>query len=216
MDILAALAAQVAAHFHTFDPEYAGRFVRDALEGLNESGALETDLDSIPDEHFATATAWISRQTETHMKWFVYRSPEGVEIWVHEFFSDDVIKQTERYAASVHCHRYGFASTLLKGGYTADYHKVMPLDGELKQGVPVEDRIIHHETYRAGDTYFMQHSEFHRLRDFEPGTVSCVVQLPPQAVSSFVVDQGTKTLIEYINYGDDRERMQRAYRTGVR
>ena len=212
MKLLIDLAAQIAARFEAFGPDDAGQFTRDILEKYKETGELETELDAIPDDHFATLTATISRQTDTHMKWFVYRSVEEVDIWVHQFRTDEEIKKTDRYAASVHSHRYGFASLLLNGGYTADYHDVVPHEGEMSHGAPVEDKIIETQTYRAGDAYFMQHNKFHRLRDFVRDTVSFVIQLPPEAISSFSVDRETQTLVEHINFGNDRNRMRQPYR----
>lgn len=211
MRALVNLAGEVAARFQDTGPDSASHFTRDTLQTWKESGQLETELDSMSPNHFAGFTASISRQTETHMKWFIYRSSQGVEIWLHEFRPDREIQKTDRYAASVHNHRYGFSSVLLKGGYTAEYHKVVALDGGMKNGAHVEDTITDAQPYCAGDAYLMHYDEFHRLRDFAPGTVSFVVQLPPQAVSSFSVDQGTKTLIEHVNFGNDRERMRRAY-----
>jgi hypothetical protein len=212
MDEFLDLATQVGATFEEFRPADAGRLARDSLQKWKRSGTLEGLLDAISDEHYRAQTSRVSRQTDTHMKWFIYRASSGVEIWLHEFLPDDEIRRTDRYAASIHNHRYGFASVVLNGGYTSEHHRITSRDGTLHRGAPVGYEIVDEVTYCAGDAYFMPYGQFHRLRAFAPETCTLVLQLPPQSSSSFSVDLNSSTLREHIDVANDRDRMRRAYR----
>lgn len=107
-----------------------------------------------------------SVRASSHVKWSLYaETHDGPRVWLHDYVVWTVGE--DRFAASVHDHRYAFASLVLRGGYTehrwtADGGRLLPTTRAIGTGEVNE--------VRTGD--------IHSLAAVRPGTRTLVLQLP--------------------------------------
>lgn len=107
-----------------------------------------------------------SVDTATHLKLSLDQNRHrGLRVWLHVYKPWNPVQ--DRYAASVHDHRYPFASKILRGGYREDRWAV---SGTL--------RIIGSRCFSTGEVNVVGAEEVHSLGDVVEGTITLVVQLP--------------------------------------
>lgn len=129
-----------------------------------------------------------SVETTTHLKLSLFTtSHRGLRVWLHVYkpWSDN----EDRYAASIHNHRYSFASKILSGGYR---ECTWPVTDE-QLGVPIRN------SYRSGDIIEINSDAVHSLEYVEPETVTFIVQFPTNNTFSTVYSpdgSGTKQLYD--------------------
>jgi hypothetical protein len=152
-----------------------------ALEILNHEPDLAAALDNwlacLSDEDAACA-GMESRSTTTHDKWFLGggefsgRAGRVYMVWLHNYFAPDVFQASANFAASIHNHRYGFASRLVSGGMDVIEFKVpQPEDG---------GDLTKRSQYRLseGDVMSISHDDVHQIVGVEVGTRTLLVQGP--------------------------------------
>ncbi|WP_232665987.1 hypothetical protein [Pseudonocardia sp. TRM90224] len=147
-----------------------------ARPDLHES--LRTDLQRLS----TSAVASRSKETTTHFAWCLRdRSEERFTFWLHEY------KPTHEwrpgYADSVHNHRYHFCTTLLRGGYLHERHRVT-LDPAT--ALITDSHLERRAMCVAGDAGALLASDFHRIPSALDGTKTFLVksrQVTPWSLS---------------------------------
>lgn len=151
-----------------------------ALDILKCQQELSTDvarwLVHLSDEDAACA-GLESRSTTTHHKWFLGggefsgRAGRTYTVWLHDYFAPETFRASVSFAASVHNHRYGFASRLLDGGMDV-------IEFEIRQ--PAASGLMRKRQYKlnAGDTMSITHEDVHQIIDVESHTRTLLVQGP--------------------------------------
>lgn len=124
-----------------------------------------------------------SAEKTTHFKWFLAADPHGrFALWLNEY--KPATHRRVGHAETAHNHRFWFTSLLIGGGFV---HAVFDpcADGTLKpqRTVPL----------RAGDTYVVEPTAVHTLREIADGTVTLIVQSAPVRSHSDVYENGTVT-----------------------
>ena len=118
--------------------------------------------------------------TPTHIKWCLASTGHrGLRVWLHTYKPWPV--NEDRFAASIHDHRYSFVSAVLRGGIIEERWQ---LD---RSQVSRRGRSAH----QSGTVYRIMKSEIHSLRYVAPDTTTLLVQAPTEKSFSTVYDAGT-------------------------
>jgi hypothetical protein len=148
---------------------------------------LSHDVDRLRDILAAEISAWaeegmgdrdlLCHETGTHFKWFLGRIQErGLIFWVHQY--KPAAARAPTYADTIHNHRYSFASVMLRGGYDHVHY--------ASDGLRLVVRRV--ETYRPPASYVLAADAPHRVTNLLDGTLTVVVQGPPERGFSTVFD----------------------------
>jgi len=146
------------------------------VDELDLSAALDGWLARLSDEDAACA-GMESRSTTTHDKWFLgggeFSGQAGrvYIVWLHDYFAPEQFRASANFAASIHNHRYGFASRVVRGGMDVvnfDAHR-------LEAGDLVQRRKY---KLNSGDIMSVGHDDVHQIVDVEPNTRTLLVQGP--------------------------------------
>jgi hypothetical protein len=121
-----------------------------------------------------------SVERASHFKWFLGESKSGYVVWLHEYKSAKLPDAAGSFAASVHNHRYSFASKILNGSLL-----VSTFRAASPSAFPVFDGT---QKFEAPDTYALTADRVHRIDATEQSTCTLVVQCPPEKSYSRVYD----------------------------
>jgi hypothetical protein len=130
------------------------------LRGLDPS---ETDL-----------VVRLSLERSSHYKWFLGGNIHDYFVWLHQYKSPGEFNATNEFAASIHDHRLWFCSRVMSGGLYATWYKAV-LDGEKAQLTPTMRQHL-----RPGMVFQMHSDEIHGIESVEEGTVTLLIQGPPE------------------------------------
>jgi len=112
-----------------------------------------------------------SLERATHFKWFLGAGPSAYVVWLHEYKPPEVFDQATSFAASVHNHRYGFCSRVLRGELD-----VSAFGTPRRPGDPV--RLMERRRVEAGETMTLTHEDVHRIDKVAPQTCTILIQGP--------------------------------------
>jgi hypothetical protein len=153
----------------------------------SHAAVLRAELDRLSPEIFA-GMLLRSRETSTHYKWNLHAGDhEQFAVWLHEY--KPAGQRAPGYAESVHNHRYGLTSLVLRGGYT-HLRFAVERDDHSSAGVRLIEK--HACRLRPGSTYSLSADDFHSVADLVDGTVTVVVQHP--AVRQYSTSVNTSDL----------------------
>jgi hypothetical protein len=113
-----------------------------------------------------------SLERTTHFKWFLGAGPSAYVVWLHEYKPPELFDQATGFAASVHNHRYGFCSCVLRGGLDVSAFRTPRYPGD-----PV--RLMGRRRIGPGETMTLSHEDVHRIDQVEPQTCTILIQGPP-------------------------------------
>lgn len=113
-----------------------------------------------------------SLDKETHQKWFLGENESRYVVWLHQYASPEVFSHSSRFAASVHNHRYGFASRVLSGGLDVREFRVEESDDRANL------REIARRSLSAGETMCLSPDDVHMIDGVSPNTCTLVIQGP--------------------------------------
>ena len=118
----------------------------------------------------------INRSVEksTHYKWFLGGNSTYYTVWVHQYRPASVFASSDRFAASVHNHRYPFVSRVLSGSLYVSTFEVSPSDEAICR-VTLEGE----QALTAGDVMFLSSHDVHRIDRVLDDTITIVIQGPP-------------------------------------
>lgn len=149
------------------------RALRDARRCLTEDlrlvESLGSYLRSLSSDELVTVMARSTERT-THYKWFL--SGDGrYRVWLHQYRSSREYANAPDFAASIHNHRYPFTSKVLSGGLHVRTFHVQDDESVLEAGT---------QQLGAGQTMLLSHEDVHQVAAVDDGTLTIVVQGPPQ------------------------------------
>jgi hypothetical protein len=124
-----------------------------------------------------------SLERTTHFKWFLGARPAEYVVWLHEYKTPDVFAQATSFAASVHNHRYGFCSRVLRGAL-----QVSAFAPPVRPDDPV--RLVARRRVDVGQTMILSHEDVHRVDRVAPHTCTLLVQGPAAREFSTCYDVG--------------------------
>lgn len=110
-----------------------------------------------------------SMEKATHYKWLLGKG-EHYSVWLHQYMPPERFAKTFSYAASVHNHRYGFSSVVLKGGL---HVTEFLLEGD-------RPRVSTHRSVLAGEGMTLSADDIHRIDRVDPETFSLLIQGPAE------------------------------------
>jgi hypothetical protein len=134
-----------------------------------------------------------ARETSTHYVWPVFRGDNGFCVVINEFKQPE--HMTAGYAASLHNHRYSFASLVLSGSY-CQVRSTVEIGSEYEHASAIYD--IGQDLASAGTITVITHDVFHRLVDVAPRTITLVAKCPATKNSSLSVDLRTRRASRHI------------------
>jgi hypothetical protein len=112
-----------------------------------------------------------SIERATHFKWFLGAVPSAYAVWLHEYKPPEDFARATSFAASVHNHRYGFCSRVLRGGLD-----VSAFGTPRRPGEPI--RLVGRRRVEAGGTMTLSHEDVHRIDQVAPQTCTILIQGP--------------------------------------
>jgi hypothetical protein len=118
----------------------------------------------------------INRSVEksTHYKWFLGGRSTYYTVWVHQYRPASVFASSDRFAASVHNHRYPFVSRVLSGSLYVSTFEVSSSDEAICR-VTLEGE----QALTVGDVMFLSSHDVHRIDRVLDDTITIVIQGPP-------------------------------------
>jgi hypothetical protein len=171
--VLGELAEQLTHPGAGFPPEWPTLF--DPFRGWAEQPGLRHRLRRHIEDLSADSAARISgrsRETTTHFAWCLRdRAHEPFSFWLHEYKPQRDWRHG--YADSVHNHRYHFCTTLIRGEYLHERHQVV---ADPATGLVVATHLLRSSTCVAGDSGYLQTSDFHRIPQAADGTMTFLVK----------------------------------------
>jgi hypothetical protein len=115
-----------------------------------------------------------SVEKSTHYKWFLGGHHDDYAVWIHQYRPASIFASSDRFAASVHNHRYPFVSRVLSGSLYVSNFGVSSLDDAMCKVSLEEERAL-----SAGDVMFLNSNDVHRIDRVLDGTATIVIQGPP-------------------------------------
>jgi hypothetical protein len=115
-----------------------------------------------------------SVEKATHYKWFLGGRGTDYTVWVHQYRPASIFSSSDRFAASVHNHRYPFVSRVLSGSLCVSTFEVSSSD-EAGCNVSFEKE----QALGVGDVMFLDSNDVHRIDRVLDDTTTIVVQGPP-------------------------------------
>jgi hypothetical protein len=109
-----------------------------------------------------------SVERTSHLKWFLGQEPNGLTVWLHQYKGEKLPDSVGFFAASIHNHRYSFASRVLSGGLLVSHFRECA-DKPLV-------RMFQREEVGEGSVYTMTANEIHRIDQTSASTCTLVVQ----------------------------------------
>jgi hypothetical protein len=110
----------------------------------------------------------------THYKWYLGGHHSDYAVWVHQYRPASVFVSSDRFAASIHNHRYPFVSRVLSGSLYVSTFEVS-LSDETRCIVSSKGR----QALNVGDVMFLDSNDVHRIDRVLDDTITIVVQGPP-------------------------------------
>lgn len=110
----------------------------------------------------------------THYKWYLGGHHPDYTVWVHQYRPASVFMSSDRFAASIHNHRYPFVSRVLSGSLHVSTFEVSLWD-ELRCSVNLKGK----QALNVGDVMFLDSNDVHRIDRVLDDTITIVVQGPP-------------------------------------
>jgi hypothetical protein len=114
-----------------------------------------------------------SVEKSTHYKWFLGEHRSDYTVWVHQYRPASVFVSSNRFAASIHNHRYPFVSRVLSGSLCVSTFDVSSSDAA--RGVSLRNE----QALDVGDVMLLNSNDVHRIDRVYDDTVTIVVQGPP-------------------------------------
>jgi hypothetical protein len=112
-----------------------------------------------------------SLERATHFKWFLGARPAEYVVWLHEYKPPEIFARETSFAASVHNHRYGFCSRVLRGALHVSAFAVSQQSGEIV-------RLVGRYHIDVGGTMTLSHEDVHRIDEVAPDTCTILIQGP--------------------------------------
>lgn len=116
----------------------------------------------------------LSVEKATHYKWFLGGHHADYTVWVHQYRPASIFASSDRFAASIHNHRYPFVSRVLSGSLYVSTFEVSSSD-ETRCSVSLEGE----QMLGVGDVMFLDSNDVHRIDRILDDTTTIVVQGPP-------------------------------------
>lgn len=128
-----------------------------------------------------------ARETSTHYVWPLHTTTAGFQTTLNEF--KQLTDTSQGYATTVHDHRYSFASLMLAGSYQ---------QVRLAVEIAAQDRVANvrelgYDFLEVGQVVFVDHQDFHLLRQIQNGTLTLLIKCPPSKEQSTSIDIATRT-----------------------
>jgi len=160
------------------DPVGACRAARELL--ASERSAASAVFTYVDSREPAEAGELLVRSAEksTHYKWYLGGGPTYTT-WLHEYKQPEVFARNTSYAASIHNHRYAFASLVLTGGMTVRMYDRGEDDSVTLRAMLALD---------PGESSVLSADDVHEVCSVRPNTYTLVVQGPAQRSYSCVWD----------------------------
>jgi hypothetical protein len=151
------------------------------LQAILDSGPASEFLDALRRDPIALDRLVDhdrSRDVGSHVKWFL-READGFSLWLNEYRTE-----TNRgRAATIHNHRYGFASTVVFGELEQRHFKVTMAGEELTSiSVLARRRLL------SGQSYCLSADEIHQVSNWQANTATLVLKAPSVKRASQVFD----------------------------
>jgi hypothetical protein len=115
-----------------------------------------------------------SVEKATHYKWFLGGHRADYTVWLHQYRPAGIFASSDRFAASIHNHRYPFVSRVLSGSLYVSTFEVSSLD-EARYSVS----LVEEQALGVGDVMFLDSNDVHRIDRVLDDTTTIVVQGPP-------------------------------------
>jgi len=131
----------------------------------------------------ADDVAWIldrSHERSTHFKWCLGGFRRSYYVWLHQYRDAISFGRSREWAATVHNHRYGFASAVLSGALHTTWFEDQA-ESQRLVGTRT-DRI------QAGEIYTVLPDDIHQIVAVEDQTYTLVLQSCAHRNSSTVFD----------------------------
>jgi hypothetical protein len=112
-----------------------------------------------------------SLERTTHFKWFLGARPTEYVVWLHEYKPPAIYERATGFAASVHNHRYGFCSRVLRGALEVSTF-APPSRGDGAVSLVGRHRV------HLGETMALTPEDIHRIDQVAPHTCTIVIQGP--------------------------------------
>jgi len=109
----------------------------------------------------------------THYKWFLGGHRSDYAVWVHQYRPASVFVSSDRFAASIHNHRYPFVSRVLSGSLYISTFEVSSDEPRCSISLKGE------QVLEVGDVMFLDSNDVHRIDRVLDDTTTIVVQGPP-------------------------------------
>lgn len=150
----------------TRDPERARALALQLLQSADGLGCeVEQWLAGLSEDEWYEIDHRSAEKT-THNKWFLGCRIRQYFVWLHQYRPAHTFAQSNRFAASVHNHRYAFCSLVLSGFLEITEFQVT--DAGVTPNVQ--------RTLRAGDTMSLGVEEIHKVEMVADNTLTLIIQ----------------------------------------
>jgi hypothetical protein len=156
------------------EPSVAHQCAHDLLCGEAELGALLLEWLSGLEPSEIDVMVRYSVERSSHYKWFLGGNIHDYLVWLHQYKAPSEFRAINRFAASIHDHRLWFCSRVVAGGLHATWYKAVL--GEQKAHLTA----IMRRRLPPGAVVQMEAQEIHGIDDVEEGTVTLLIQGPPE------------------------------------
>ncbi|MEW2589986.1 hypothetical protein AB0893_06195 [Micromonospora aurantiaca] len=133
-----------------------------------------------------------ARETSSHFVWRLFDDPaDYFSIWINEYKDEALVGS---YVDSIHNHRYDFCTTILNGWYSHERYSVS-LAWPDRHGSAILDG-----TRRAvtGDSLLLRAHDFHRIPEFDKGTLTLLVKSRERQPWSFSINPETGVVNRHV------------------
>jgi len=127
-----------------------------------------------------------SVEKSTHYKWFLGEHRSEYTVWVHQYRPAGVYCSSDRFAASIHNHRYPFVSRVLSGSLYVSTFGV-----SSSEMTTCSVSLMSEQALGVGDVMSLDANDVHRIDRVSDDTITIVVQGPPVRHYSTRFDPGS-------------------------